>query len=163
MAQKKRTRPPRRRPTPKPRADTRRISRPAVEANQVVLVPGKGTAGHGGDPGGFYWHIEAEGKRAGNVFINMFDHAYYGNHPSIQIHINQAQRGRKIGRIAYRLACEQSGYDTVYAHMRKSNIASRRAAEEAGFVAFDDETLRRAAAITNSPVQMSMSWKRSRK
>ena len=163
MAQKNRTRPPRRRPTPRPRSETRRTSRPPVSADQVVLLAGKGTAGHGAGAGGFYWHIEVEGKRAGNVFINMLNHPYYGTHPSIQIHINQAQRGRKIGRVAYGLACEQSGYEAVYAHMRKSNVASRRAAEEAGFVAFDDETLRRAASVTNSPVQMSMMWKRSHK
>jgi RimJ/RimL family protein N-acetyltransferase len=32
------------------------------------------------------------------------------------------------------MASEGSQYDTVYAHMRKANVASRRAAEEAGYV-----------------------------
>lgn len=159
MAQKRKTTA-RRRPTPRPRSTSRTSTKPGLPPNHVALVAGKGTPERGGGIGGHYWHIEADGKRAGNVFINMLDHPYYGLHPSIQIHINQAQRGRQIGRVAYRLACENSGYDTVYAHMRKSNTASRRAAEEAGFTAIDDETLRRAAAETNSPVQLSMIWKR---
>lgn len=63
----------------------------------------------------------------------------YGEHPSVQIHLNKSERGKQIGRVAYRMACEQSGYDKVYAHMHKSNHASRKEAEEAGFVAPDDK------------------------
>lgn len=43
-------------------------------------------------------------------------------------------RGGQIGRIAYQYCCELSRHDVVYAHMRKSNTASRKAAEHAGFV-----------------------------
>lgn len=126
------------------------IKREPVDPSEVQLVRGKGTPDSGGGPGGHYWHIEIGDKRAGNIFINIIECELYGEHPSVQIHLNKDQRGKQIGRVAYRQACEQSGYDKVYAHMRKSNIASKRAAEEAGFKALDDK----------SP-QLTMVWQRS--
>jgi RimJ/RimL family protein N-acetyltransferase len=71
-------------------------------------------------------------------------------HASIQIHVNQAQRGRGIGRIAYREACEQSGHDRIIAHMRKSNVASQRAAAAAGFEVVEDPAI----------AQLAMAWRR---
>jgi RimJ/RimL family protein N-acetyltransferase len=119
------------RPTPKPCAIK---PGPPVAPELVRIVSTKGTAGRGGDAGGESWRIEVDGKRAGVVFINLIDEPPIGRHASIQIFLNATSQGRRIGRVAYRLACEASGaYDTIYAHMRKSNIASRRAAEEAGF------------------------------
>jgi hypothetical protein len=58
--------------------------------------------------------------------------------------------------MGYRIACENSQYDVVYAHMRKSNIASRRAAEEAGFVdatppGHQQRILKRIRAIAKTP------------
>lgn len=124
--------------------------RQPVEAERVELVAGKGAAGRGGGTGGHYWHIHVDGTRVGHIFINIIRDEHFGEHPSVQIHINQTHRGRQIGRAAYRLACEQSGYPTVYAHMRKSNTASRRAAEEAGF-----------EPVTNAGIkQLSMIWRR---
>jgi hypothetical protein len=128
------------------------IKREPVDPKEVQLVKGKGTPETGGGPGGHYWHIETGHRRAGNIFINIIKCDLYGEHPSVQIHINKDQRGKQIGRIAYRLACEQSGYDNVYAHMRKSNLASKRAAEEAGFKALDDKQ-----------PQLTMVWERSKK
>lgn len=118
------------RPTPKPRSVK---PGPPVAPEQVRLVPTKGTPGRGGSPGGESWRIEVDGNRAGVVFINVIDEPPIGRHASIQIFLNIASQGRRIGRVAYRLACEASAYDEIYAHMRKSNVASRRAAEEAGF------------------------------
>lgn len=126
------------------------VKREPVDPNSVQLVDGKGTSKSGGGPGGRYWHIQIGNKRVGNVFINIIRDEFFGEHPSMQIHLNQSARGKQIGRVAYRLACEQSGYDLVYAHMRKSNIASRRAAEEAGFRVIDDERI----------PQLSMKWQR---
>jgi hypothetical protein len=125
------------------------IKREPVDPKEVQLVKGKGTPESGGGPGGSYWHIETGNKRVGNIFINIIECELYGEHPSVQIHLNKDQRGKQIGRIAYRLACIESGYDRVYAHMRKSNVASRRAAEEAGFTALDDKR-----------TQLTMVWKR---
>jgi RimJ/RimL family protein N-acetyltransferase len=117
--------------TPKPRQKPGK--REPVEPASIQLDEGRGAAGRGGGPGGHYWHIRVGEQRAGYVYINVIEDAQVGPHASIQIQINQPMQGRGIGRIAYRLACEASGHDVIYAHMRKSNLASRRAAELAGF------------------------------
>lgn len=122
------------RPTPKPKAPAQRQTRASVLADDVTLVRTKGTAARGGGAGGEAWRVEAEGGRAGTVFINWIDEPPVGPHASIQIYLNKSSQGRGIGRIGYRKAVEASRYDVVYAHMRKSNLASRRAAEAAGFV-----------------------------
>jgi RimJ/RimL family protein N-acetyltransferase len=121
------------RPTPKPRVRKLRDNASAFTTEQIQLIRTKGTPNRGGGPGGEAWRIEADGKRAGIVFVNKIDEPPIGPHASLQIFLNVPLQGRKIGRIAYRKACEASAYDTIYAHMRKSNVASRRAAEEAGF------------------------------
>lgn len=122
------------RPTPKPKVIKLSPDQPKVTAAEVELVSTKGTPGKGGGPGGHSWVIRAAGERAGVIYINMIDEPPVGKHASIQIFLNKRSQGRGIGRIAYRLASEASQYDDVYAHMRKINVASRRAAEEAGFV-----------------------------
>lgn len=100
----------------------------------MTLVRTKGGTKTGGGPGGEAWRVTVGGKSAGRVFINRIDEPPFGPHASIQIFLNVDSQGRGIGRLGYRRACEASAYDTIYAHMRKSNIASARAAEEAGFV-----------------------------
>ncbi len=122
------------RPTPKPRPVAKQKNKAPVKPEDVTLIKTKGTPGRGGGKGGEAWRIDAEGERAGVVFINQIDEPPIGAHASIQIYLNAPSQGRQIGRTAYRLACEASKYDIIYAHMRKSNHASRRAAEEAGFI-----------------------------
>jgi GNAT acetyltransferase-like protein len=122
-----------RRTTPRPKLFRPKQDLPKVSAEDVVLVETKGAAGKGGGPGGHSWIITSRGERAGVIFINFINEPPVGAHASIQIYLNQKSQGRGIGRIAYRKASEASRYDTIYAHMRKANIASRRAAEEAGF------------------------------
>lgn len=123
-----------------------------VDPTTIRLMPGKGSAGRGGEPGGHYWHIYAGEIRAGYVYINLIDEAPFGKHASIQIHINQAQRGRGIGRIAYLTACNESSHNLIVAHMRKSNVASQRAAAAAGFEIVEDPTI----------AQLAMAWRRER-
>jgi RimJ/RimL family protein N-acetyltransferase len=120
-------------PTPKPPVRKPRGNAAAFTAGQIELVRTKGTRDRGGGPGGEAWRIDADGKRAGVIFINRIDEPPIGPHASIQIYLNVPHQGRKIGRVAYRKASDASAYDTIYAHMRKSNVASRRAAEKAGF------------------------------
>lgn len=115
------------------------------------MTPTKGTPGRGGGPGGRAWRIVVEGKKAGVVFINFIDEPPIGPHASIQIYLNAPSQGRNIGRVAYRMACEASPYSSVYAHMRKSNVASWRAAEEAGFV----------DATPAEAIQKVMIWRRT--
>lgn len=122
------------RPTPKPKVAKPKPNLEKVSPADVELVPTKGTPGKGGGPGGHSWVIKAAGERAGVIYINFIDEPPVGKHASIQIFLNQKSQGRGVGRVAYRLASEASQYDEVYAHMRKANVASRRAAEEAGYV-----------------------------
>ncbi|WP_157007962.1 GNAT family N-acetyltransferase [Xenophilus azovorans] len=112
-----------------PKPDEQRVS-----ANEVALVAMQGTEGKGKGPGGEKWRIEVADVRAGEVYINVIQEPPLGLHASLQIYLNIKSQGRGIGRIAYAKACEASQHSTIYAHMRRSNIASRRAAEAAGFV-----------------------------
>ena len=141
------------RPTPKPKVMKPSPDLPKVTAAEVELVPTKGTKGKGAGPGGHSWVIRASGERAGVIYINMIDEPPVGKHASIQIYLNRKSQGRGIGRIAYRLASEASQYDVVYAHMRKINVASRRVAEEAGYV----------DAALQGTAQLIMKWTRNRK
>ncbi|AGS25651.1 GCN5-related N-acetyltransferase domain-containing protein (plasmid) [Rhizobium etli bv. mimosae str. Mim1] len=100
----------------------------------MILVRTPGTKGRGGGHDGEAWRIEVDGKRCGIVFINLIDAPPLGLHASLQIYLNLASQGRHIGQIAYAKAARASRYDTIYAHMQKANIASARAAEQAGFV-----------------------------
>lgn len=140
------------RSTPKPRAVKLPAAREPIPASEVTLKRSKGGPDRGGGPGGEAWTVFASGKRAGVVFINWIDEPPLGPHASIQIFLNQQSQGRGIGRAGYRKAVEASTYDTIYAHMRKTNIASHKAAEAAGFV---DVT-------KASDLQTVMVWKRRR-
>jgi hypothetical protein len=117
------------------RLGRRRRGAPGASATggPIRLEPGRGTAAHGGSPGGSFWHVYQGPKRAGRVWINRIDDALIGEHYSLSIELNRASRRQGIGTEAYRLAAESSGHAEVWLHMRKSNVASRRAAEKAGF------------------------------
>jgi len=118
---RRRCRPP---PTTKPR-ECERVSPIAVEMKR-----GSGSPKAGGMPGGFFWHIYHLGQHVGRVFVNY--HAATGR-ASIQIFLNRKSQSKGIGRIAYQRACEQCGYPRVYALMKRSNVASQKAANAAGF------------------------------
>lgn len=126
------------RPTPKPKVVVPLKGGPKVDSDRVAIVAKRGGKGKGDGPGGEYWEIRTDGKRAGCVFINLIDEPPLGLHASMQIFLNIKDQGKGIGRIAYRLAAEASQHDPIYLHMRKSNEASRIAAEVAGF---EDVTL----------------------
>ncbi|MUI84134.1 GNAT family N-acetyltransferase [Pseudomonas aeruginosa] len=129
--------PKRRRPakeTPKPRIVKPKIAAAKVSPNEVQLISVAGTQGKGKGPGGEKWRIEVGGIRAGEIFINVIDEPPIGRHASLQIYLNIKSQGRGIGRVAYAKACSLSAHDIIYAHMRRSNIASRTAAQVAGFI-----------------------------
>jgi hypothetical protein len=121
------------RPTPKPKVVTPRKDQSKVGDGQVALVPRKGRKAKGDGPGGEYWEVQLDGKRAGEVFVNVIDQPPVGRHASLQIFLNKPEQGKGVGRIAYRMAAESSQHDSIYLHMRKANLASRIAAEAAGF------------------------------
>ena len=122
---------------------------PALQRAQ--LKAGKGSPGRGGDKGGHYWHIYVGDTRAGYVFINLIDEPPIGQHASIQIYLNQQWRNQGIGREAYRLASHASDYNTIYAHMRKSNLGSWKAAQHAGYVNDDLHTSRQLVMVWIRP------------
>ncbi len=124
--------------------------KPPIDPSTLRLVAGKGGPNRGGGKGGHYWHIYAGETRAGHVYINVIDEEPFGKHASIQIQVNKNLHGRGIGRTAYRMACEQSGHDSVFAHMRKGNLASQRAASLAGFEVVNDPAV----------AQLAMRWTR---
>jgi len=122
-----------------------------IDNSEVHLLQGKGSKRKGGDKRGYYWHIYANDTRAGFVFINWIDEEPFGEHASIQIKINTKFQNRGIGRVAYRLACDKSSYDTIFAHMRKSNLASKKAAEAAGFQAVTSSEISQLVMVWNRP------------
>jgi RimJ/RimL family protein N-acetyltransferase len=124
-----------------------------VASADVRLEQVKGTPGKGGGAGGEAWEIHAGNEKVGDIYINLIDEAPVGKHASIQIYLNRTAQGRGIGRVAYRLASEASRNDVIFAHMRKINVASRRAAEEAGYV---------DAALPGTN-QLIMKWTRKRR
>lgn len=124
---------------------------PRVHEDQINLVEGKGSKKAGGMPGGHYWHIYLEATRVGRIYVNWVDISSIGPHASITIEINKTARGRGIGTIAYRKACHLTSYQEIFAHMRKSNTASKIAAERAGFIPIE----------TRETQGLIMVWKRS--
>lgn len=115
-----------------------------VDPADVRLEAGNGGTGHGVGPGGLFWHVFAEGTRAGSVWLNEERGGDGPARASLTMQLNQASRGRGIGRVAYALAARASGRTEVWLHMRRSNHPSRRAAEHAGFStveALDDAQL----------------------
>lgn len=121
-----------------------------VSPDDIRLEDGAGSRGRGAGPGGHYWHVFIGDKRVGHVYINLIDEEPVGRHASIQIQINKTDQRRGIGKVVYGMAAERSSHNTIYAHMRKSNIGSRKAAEAAGFEVVNDERVR----------QLLMRWTR---
>jgi RimJ/RimL family protein N-acetyltransferase len=121
------------RPTPKPKASRPPKDRVNVTEQDVELVVRPGRKAKGDGPEGEYWEVQVAGKRAGEVFVNVIDEPPLGRHASLQIFLNKPDQGRGVGRIAYRKAAEASQHRTIHLHMRKANVASRIAAEAAGF------------------------------
>ena len=121
------------RPTPKPRAVTPPKGGPKIDPSKVELLQRPGPKDKGDGAGGEYWDVMVDGARAGEVFVNLIDEPPLGEHASMQIFLNLSDQGKGVGRAAYLKAAEASAHDPLYLHMRKSNHASRLAAEAAGF------------------------------
>lgn len=121
------------RPTPKPKVAKPRKGGPKIDPSKVGLVQRPGPKDKGDGAGGEYWDVIVDGVRAGEVFVNVIDEPPLGKHASMQIFLNGPDQGKGVGRAAYLKAAQASAHDPLYLHMRKSNHASRLAAEAAGF------------------------------
>ena len=142
-------------PHPNPLKKSRISKAPVAKIFQredVSLKEGKGTKQSGGGKGGHYWHIFAGEQKAGKVFINLTGSESTSPQASLQIFLSKAFQGKHIGRYAYQIACETSAYDTIYAHIRKGNAASIKAAAAAGF-----------QEVKDASKQMLMRWVRAKK
>lgn len=139
------------RSSPKPPAALAKSPLGPVPADMVKLVRTTGTKTRGGGKGGEAWIIKVGEERAGTVFINLIEDDQRGKHASLQIFLNRTNQGRQIGRVAYQTACLASQYDEIYAHMRKSNTASKKAALYAEFT----------DVSTSRDTQLVMRWSRS--
>ena len=126
--------------------------KPQVSQKDIKLISTKGTKGRGGDKGGEAWRIDWNNKRAGIIYINLNKDTSIGKHASMSIFLNLPSQGRGIGTFAIKQACQKSKYNTIYAHIRKSNIASSKAFEKAGFI---DKILEKGK-------QKLMVWKRNK-
>lgn len=117
-----------------------------VNYDSIKLIEGKvkksNSSGHD-----FYWHIYANAVRAGQVYIDFVENPVLGRHAAINIFLNQKSQSKGIGRIGYEQACKKSNLDTVYAHMRKNNLASKKAAKAAGFTEITDERFNQVVMI----------------
>lgn len=122
------------RTTPKPPPVKAKSKLGPLSPEKLEFTRTPGSRERGGGPGGEAWLISVEGKRAGIAYINMLKDEVRGRHASFHVFLNRPSQGRQIGRAAYQYCCQNSQYDVVYAHMRKSNLASRKAAEHAGFI-----------------------------
>lgn len=123
------------RATPKPPPVKAKSKLGPVLPETLEFTRTSGSRERGGGPGGEAWLISVAGKRAGIAYINLVKDDIRGRHASFHVFLNRPSQGRQIGRCAYRHCCQNSQYDVIYAHMRKSNLASRKAAEHAGFIA----------------------------
>ncbi|NVZ45406.1 hypothetical protein HX780_09985 [Pseudomonas tolaasii] len=138
------------RTTPKPPPVKAKSKLGPLPLDKLEFTRTPGTRERGGGPGGEAWVISVEGKRAGIAFINLVKDEVRGRHASFHVFLNRPSQGRQIGRGAYQYCCQNSQYDVIYAHMRKSNLASRKAAEHAGF--------KEASAVGDS--QLVLVWYR---
>jgi RimJ/RimL family protein N-acetyltransferase len=107
-----------------------------VASDEVELLQGRTTKVPGGRR--LYWRVLYLGQSAGRVSINCLEGSE-GVDASIDVQLNRQSRGRGIGTIVFRRACELSGLNDVVASIRKGNIASQIAAERAGFVPLEEQ------------------------
>lgn len=110
---------------------------PRAKDEDITLVEGKSTKLSNSDYS-HYWHIFFQDQRAGRVYITSVISDDKATQGAITVEINKQLRGLGIGTIVFRRAAELSQYDEVVADIRKSNMASRIAAERAGFKEIDN-------------------------
>ncbi|WP_194847133.1 hypothetical protein [Candidatus Neptunochlamydia vexilliferae] len=83
------------------------------------------------------WKILYDGKSAGYVKFYFKEDDVFQKHVTIDFKVPIPLRGRHIGRIALAKAIDKSTYTIFVAHLRGSNVASKRSLESIGFVLFD--------------------------
>lgn len=88
-----------------------------------------------------FWHVFVGTGKAGRAWLSKPSAKMESGTAFITVEISEKWRGRGVGSLAFRLASEHSGLDVVKAEARKSNLASHRAMETAGFVRISDTAI----------------------
>ena len=79
------------------------------------------------------WKIKLDSLACGKVKFNPNVNEVFKDHVTVDISISKAMRGRHIARIALKIAIEASTAHFFVAHLRKSNIASKKMLTSVGF------------------------------
>jgi RimJ/RimL family protein N-acetyltransferase len=86
-----------------------------------------------------YWHIRVDASEVGHAYVDIIPAEGRDQRASVTVLLNAKSRGLGIGTIAFRRAAELSGCDKVYAIIAKLNVASRVAAQRAGYQPIPDQ------------------------
>lgn len=104
-----------------------------IVSQQLSLVAKTQKRRTANDPS-LFWHLFVGNRRVGKAYMNVYtDHR---NGPFVTVMINKDAQGRGIGTEAFKRACKESGFDVVYAEVRRNNKPSQRALRSAGFTEF---------------------------
>ena len=97
------------------------------------------------------WRIFIDQKTtAGSVKIKRIaSDPVHGKHGSLDIKVNESQRGKHIGRFAIKEALKNTSFSKVVANLRKSNLASKKALEAAGFSEVKHATIKQLCLVFN--------------
>ena len=83
------------------------------------------------------WKIIVNGTSSGFVKFKPKIDGIFKKYVTVDFLIPKAKRGKHIGRIALAKAIKSSIHSIFVAHLRKSNIASKKALISVGFVQHD--------------------------
>lgn len=104
-----------------------------IVSQQLALVAKTNRRRSADEPNQF-WHLFVGDRRVGKAYMSIYtDHR---NGAFVTVMINKDAQGRGIGTEAFKRACEESGFDVVYAEVRRNNKPSQRALRRAGFTEF---------------------------
>ena len=102
------------------------------------------------------WHVFHEGKRAGRVAIVCHEKAGLPPGPTIDVQLNKNSQGRGLGTVVFRRAAELSKRPKILAVIARKNIASRLAAERAGYSQITDGANKDLVLVWRQPDPKSL-------
>ncbi|MBN22703.1 MAG: hypothetical protein CL678_15570 [Bdellovibrionaceae bacterium] len=105
-----------------------------INPELVTLEAREPSGDRGEGEKGKFWSILCEGVEVGFIWTNLVHGKVLGDHYRLMISLRPECRSKGVGRVAYALAAEDSGLDTLYIHTRMARQDVKAAAEHAGFV-----------------------------
>ena len=82
------------------------------------------------------WKIKLDGEPCGSIKFEPKVDKTFGKHVTFYFKVPKPKRGRHVGRFALAKAIDASKYNLFVGHLRKSNIASKKALSSVGFKEF---------------------------